>query len=204
MAVFVGDTLLVSFRGLAFGQRVIFTHTYKCKTASPSTQTLLASMDEFMGQIGTNGLSDLLTPYSDCLGNSYNMTEVRLQLIFPTRFAYFPYPQEVPGTAGAITVANDAAAITMRTQDTGRNQVATKHIGPVPDNASVAGLLTAAYKLKLNDLGSKLTNGVILPSGTEWLPVIFHRETNTSSPIFTHAIGDQSRTQRRRTVGLGE
>jgi hypothetical protein len=112
-----------------------------------------------------------------------------------------------PGTnANAATVANDSAAITLRTALSGRNQVGTKHIGPVPDAASANGVLTGAYLMLLDALAQKLIQSAT-PAGwgdTIISPVVADLKFGSNELVNSYIIGEQSRVQRRRTVGLGE
>lgn len=205
MPLEVGDVILVSWRGLCFNQRIILTHTYKVVTAPDPETSVVHNLSALADALDTGGTQDVTTSYLACLPPQYRLTQVRAQRIYPIRSAYVAKTKDLPGTHEApATVANDAAALTLRTDYSGRNQIATKHIGPIPDDVSASGLLIAAYKALLVTLGTKLLVTAEFAATGSANPGIYHRATNGFDTCWTAIIGDQSRTQRRRTVGVGE
>lgn len=205
MPLFVGDIVLATIKGRCYGQRILFTQTLRVHTAGDPGQSANFQLGLFAAEIGTGGPTDWLTAYRACLQADYTMLELRTQVVAPIRTAYRSDIFTGIGTGGVGTVANDAAAVTLRTENAGRNQVANKHLGPIPDSVSVQGELTNAYKIILAAFAVKLTQDVVVGAGPLTLrPVIFHRLTNTYNDVAGYAIGDQSRVQRRRTVRFGE
>lgn len=208
MALKNGDFVRVWTRGVCFGQRIILTHNYLIVGDFPVANSIATDLELILTAWAPAGVLDATTPYLACLPPQFSLQEIRAQLFSPTRSAYRSvlFVGGAPGTnAGAATVANDSGCITMRTEKAGRSQVANQHIGPAPDAASAAGVLTAAYTATLATLGSKLVQAFVPPtSGSLVVPVIFHRATATSDTINQFIIGPQSRVQRRRTVGIGE
>lgn len=200
------DIIQSTFRGLCFGQQIILDLTFQIFGDFPVGNSVSTDLDLINAAIAPGGVQNIVTPYLACLPAQYSLLELRSQLIFPTRSAYrqVAFVGAVGTDPGAATVANDSAALTLRTEKSGRSQVATKHIGPVPDNVSAAGLIVAAYKLSLAALGAKLVTSFVPPtSGSLVVPVIYHRQTNTTDLVNQYILGDQSRVQRRRTVGVG-
>lgn len=207
MALKNDDIIQITFRGLCFGQRIIMTRPYLVSGDFPVGTTFATDLDSICTAVAAGGVQDIMTPYLACLPAVYSLSEIRAQRVWPTRIAYrsIGFGGAVGTNAGAATVANDSACITLRTAFAGRKQVANMHIGPVPDTVSVAGLITAAYKVTLNVLGPKLvTSFVPVGSGSLLVPVIFHRATHDNDLVQQFILGDQSRVQRRRTVGVGE
>jgi hypothetical protein len=202
-----GDLLLVQLRGFCFGQRIILARYLKVVGPFPAVNSWITDANLILTAISPGGVNDWVTPYLACLPPQYNLTEARVQRIKPTRTAYQPNAfVGFPGTnAGAATVANDAAAITFRTSNAGRSQVGTCHIGPMPDAASAAGLIVNAMKALLGALATRLSTSFTPPmSGSLLVPVLWNRKLNTTEFIQSFLLGDASRVQRRRTVGVGE
>lgn len=201
------DIVQVNWRGLCFGQRIILDTTYVVLSNFPVINSFFQDATKIVDLLAVGGAIDVQTAYLACLPPQYTLEEVRVQKINPGRSAYFSagFVGAVGTNAGAATVANDAACITLRTQQSGRSQVANKHIGPVPDVANVAGLLTVGYKTTLSALGGKLVvSGTPPTTGALIAPTIFHRATLTNDLVQQFLLGQQGRVQRRRTVGVGE
>lgn len=197
----------VSLLGRCFGQRIILTHFYRADDASPPSATIVGDLTELLSEIGAGGTAPWTDQYRQCLPQQYTLEEKRAQLIYPTRSVYVQVAVNQNGAhEEPATVANDAAALTLRTDKGGRRQVATKHIGPVPDNVNAQGLIIVAYRTLLTALGTAMMNPlVITTTGQTLIPVIYHRGQLTASDDITSVrVGIQSRVQRRRTVGLGE
>jgi hypothetical protein len=207
MALKDGDLIMTTWRGICFGQRIIMARPYKISGDFPAINSYNQDMQLILAAIVAAGVNDVQTPYLACLPPQYTLQEVRAQRLKPTRNAYVPntFAGAVGTNANAATVANDAAAITYRTALAGRSQVATTHVGPMPDAASAAGLITAAQRALLSALGTVLTTSFVPPtSGSLVVPVIWNRKLNTTEFITNFRLGDASRVQRRRTVGIGE
>lgn len=209
MAQFSTDSkLLVSFYGRCFGQRIILTHHYDLNLIGGPIEVIYNdAMEQVIDQVESAGGSDIVTALRDCLPAQWRLEEIRAQVIWPLRYVIVSRAYDLPGVnAAAATVANDSAALTFRTERAGRRFVGTKHLGPVPDGASAAGLLTANYITTVNALGTVMMNPVVTTDGPlDWRPCIYNRDQPIGSPrIESFIVGRQSRVQRRRTVGLGE
>lgn len=207
MGLLNNDVVQVTWIGSCFQQRILLTHTFVILGDYNAATSVTQDLNDILNNIRIGGAFDKTTSYLACLPPQYALDAMRAQRIRAVRSSYV---QQVvaaaPGTwAGAATVANDSAAITLRTANAGRNQRATKHIGPVADNMSAAGLLVVAAAPPLTSLGNALIQAFApVGSGSVVTPVIFHRASNTWDVTDRFILGDQSRTQRRRTVGLGE
>jgi len=206
MGLLNNDIVLITWRGACFGQQILLTHHYKILGDYNAATSIAQDLDNITQNIHPLGANDVTTPYLACLPPQYGLIEIRAQRIKATRSAYRAEGNAFPGThASPATVANDAACVTLRTDLAGRSQVSNKHIGPIPDAVSAAGVLTPAYKVLLASLGSKLVTAFApVGSGSVVTPVVYNRVLNTSDVLNNYIVGEQSRVQRRRTVGLGE
>ena len=206
MALLNNDIVRIEARGQCFGQQIILTHHYKCVGDAPAVNTIIQDLTQILTDLDLAGVLDLRTPYLACLPASYTLDKFRAQRIRATRSAYVDKLQGNPGTnINMATVANDSGAITLRSQTAGRGHYCTKHIGPVPDAASVNGLLTNAYKNLLGALANKLITSFIPAGlGTLLVPVVYNAKLFTSDFVVMQIVGAESRVQRRRTVGLGK
>lgn len=204
MPLFVGDIVQALVIGRCYNQRILLSQTFRVTQAGPPEQTAALQLQQLNSALAAPGDDNFRARYLDCLSTDYTMLAIRSQTIHPVRVAYVQTAAVHLGAGGVGTVANDSAALTLRTATAGRDQVATKHIGPIPDDASVSGVLTVSMQERLNLLGSVMTVPIqIAPAGLTFTPVIFHKATGTHNTITTHIVGEQSRVQRRRTVGLG-
>lgn len=200
------DIVQVNWFGSCFGQRIILDTTYLVLGNFPVGDSFFQDAQRIVNLVTAGGAIDVQTAYLAALPPQYSLEEIRVQKINGVRSAYFSngFVATVGTNANAATVANDAACITLRTQKAGRNQVANKHIGPAPDAVSAAGLLVNAYKTVLTALGGKLViSGIPVGSGSIIAPTIYHRAAGTNDLVQQFLIGQQSRVQRRRTVGVG-
>lgn len=208
MPVLVGDSVELQWIGSCFAQTIRMNLTYRCAVQNVG-RTTGQTLQELLTTVNGAGANAITPQYLACLPPQYSLLETRAQVIRPTRSAYTSqvFVGGTPGThASPATVANDSAAVTRRTALAGRRQVSTLKVGPVPDAVSAAGLLVAAYKVLLEAFAGRTTITILNPVGTEqFIPTIL---TATGFPdgrdLETFRIGDQSRVQRRRTVGLGE
>ena len=207
MSLNLNDIVRVDYRGTCYGQRIILTTSYRVSVAFTAGGTISSDLGLILSTLGPGGVNDIPIVYLPCLQNAYTLDEMRAQVIAPVRSAYrsILFVADNAGTGGAGTVANDSAAITLRGPLSGRQNVATKHIGPVPDSVSANGLLTNAYKAALQNLINGLGTLVTPVANPGRLRSVITPANATSFVEWTDArIGNQSRVQRRRTVGLGE
>lgn len=206
MALKNNDWVLVSFRGLCFNQQIILTQWYLVAGDFPAVNTITQDLTLIVNGVAPAGAGDIATAYLACLPVQYQMQTIRAQRIKASRSSYFSQVNLLAGSnVNPCTVASDAAAITMKGDNAGRNNLSTKKIGPVPDAASAAGLLTVAYTALLNTLGSRLALAWTPPtSGSTLVPIVPHKDGITNEIINNWSVGPESRVHRRRTVGLGK
>lgn len=205
-----GNVVLVSFRGSCFNQRIILTHTYVVEGTGDPTVPITNDYAEIAAQLEGGGGVDVETPYRALLPEEYSLETLRVQMISPIRLAFQDTSYlNTPGTnVGDASAANRSVAITFRTQLAGRNQIATKHIGPVPDAAGTNGVVQNAYLQLMDNLAAALLSTFNIPviggATVSLRPCIFHRATGSTTPLVGYTNGNTLRVQRRRTVNVGE
>lgn len=209
MTIAVGDIVRVAAVGSCFGQRIMLTLPYGVQNIT-GPQPEADVCNELLNEIRGGGGGDLYeSKYLACLPADYSLTKWVAQKTNPIRYAYVKVDRNTPGThAGACEETNLAACITMSGYLAGRDQIANKHIGPLPGGATVRtdGLLVLAYKGLLDTLGLALASVIILPvTGVTLAPCIPHTAAlGTYSTIADNETQDTIRVMRRRTVRVGE
>lgn len=196
----------VSLRGRCFNQRIILTHFYRTNGAGPGA-SFTADLNLILDRLVPAGVDTFIPEYLALMPQSYTLETIRAQAITPVRSVIVE--RAIVGGAGThpdpATTANDAATITFRTDLGGRRQTSTKHIGPTPDSAAAAGLVTGPYGVLLTNLAHVLDD-TFVPVG--WVgglvPCVPHVDTGLYNDITSWVIGDTSRVMRRRTVRVGE
>jgi hypothetical protein len=207
MGLMNNDVVRVQWRGLCFGQRIILNNDYIVIGDLNPLTSVAQDLGNILASAAVGGVDDKTTRYLACLPPQYTMTDMRAQKLNPARSAYVSLatPATVGTHASPATVANDSAALTLRTPLAGRKFYGTKHIGPIPDAASAAGLLTGAYKTILGLFGADLI-APLVPGGVGGYLAncVLNMPTLIGTFTTNFIVGDQSRVQRRRTVGIGE
>lgn len=207
MAVFAGDTVRVQFRGRCFGQRIILDLGYRVSVGNPGITTRAAL--NAINQAVANGLNNPVDAYLACLPAQYTLESVRSQIVKEARSAFNDLvfaPARAGTNPGGATVSCDSAAIVRRTALAGRNQVSVLKVGPCPDGASAAGILTPEYRALLGAFGST-TLATFIAGATQLtlVPTILAPDgTHTNRDLESLDIGATSRVMRRRVVGNGE
>jgi hypothetical protein len=206
----VGDICLITLRGSYAGQLIMFTHTYACTEVTGAYDANAVAVDMINAvRAGVGGGDILESKYLDCMSENYSLSRIDGQIVLPTRYVVHSLNR---GTVGHIeenpNTGNVAACITLRTPFGGRNQIANKHIGPVPTSSTWldGGSFKVAYTGKLVALKDGLLVGYDdLVNGFRMRPCITHRTgTPRYIPVTTGVVGSTVRVQRRRTVGYGK
>lgn len=207
MPINPSDTLLVQFIGTCFNQRIMLDLTYRCTVGSPLPTPVL--LNELANDVAPGGpaANDIGTSYLACLPPQYTLNEIRTQVIRPVRSAYVSVGlvATVGTNVNPATVACDSAAITRRTLNAGRNQVSTLKVGPCPDGASAAGVLTNAYQALLSTFGARtLLTQVMGVSTAQYVPTILTPLGMADGrDLVSFFVQNTSRVMRRRVVGRG-
>lgn len=207
MGLLANDKVQVTFIGQAFGQVIEMVRNFVMLSDAPAGSSVNQDLQDIASAVTVGGVNDLETPYLAMLSATYLLTFVKAQKILPIRSAYtgISFVGGTPGTnAGATTKTNCSAPITLRTALAGRKQRGTVHIGPIPDPASAAGILTPAYQALMQALAVKLILSFSPPTfvGALVSPIALHKD-GTFDLYQGSRLGNTSRVQRRRTVGVG-
>lgn len=208
-ALLDGDLVMLSISGTCFGQRIVFTHSMQVINPDESND-YLEVMTNILSGLLEGATKPITAKYLACVSSDYTATAIRAQRIWPTRNAFVEIPVEYPGTSSAANAANLMAALTLRTDKAGRNQVSTRKIGPIGFEDAEEGLITSNFKSRMQTLADELiSNQEVANIGLGLEPVVIHRDAEThvitGSDGFTNwTVQDQVRTMSRRTVGRGE
>jgi len=210
MAVPAGAIALVTFKGSYANQRILLTLPYRCATApAPEKGTTEVSAALAAAAVAA-GAGKIRTNYLAMLPTTYTLQEVRAQLIWPTRFRY---AVELPNATGSIIATgpgNIAATMTNWSVKAGRDQISTKHIGPLPPSLQSSGSLTNDGIASMLALQASILADINLTPAANglWRPTIYHKNLKVggliSDDLVSGIVFDQVRVMRRRTVGLGE
>lgn len=207
MPVIAGDTVRLTFRGTVFNQLICFDLSYRV-TVGNNVLATSAVLDEMNTQVSAGGGNDILANYLLCLPPQYIATEIRSQVVRPTRSAFrtLGLVATVGTNPNPATVGCDSGAITRRTTLGGRNQISVLKVGPLPDASSAAGLLTAGARGQLAVLGVDTIKTLVLPVSTvQLVPTILDRFGNASGrDLVSLVVGNESRVMVRRVVGRGK
>lgn len=207
MGLLNNDWVQVSIRGKCFNQEIIATHHYLVSGDYNAVTSVAADLDDIKANITLAGANDILTSYLACLPPQYTLLELRTQRIRAVRSAFrvTSFAGIVGTNANAATVACDSGAITLRGDLAGRSKVSVKKIGPLPDGASVAGLLTAAQTALHSTWASKLITAFApIGSGSLMVPIVPHPDLITFDILNNFLVGTESRVMTRRVVGRGK
>lgn len=212
MAAGAGDVYSLNWIGSIFGQRIMLTTAYEILTVDAGVEPSDVR-SAMLVEVCAGGGNDLIeSDYLACLPPSYTLNRVTAQPFYPIRLVYEDAVRNVAGTHASDTEAsNQSAVITFQTEYAGRDQVSNKHIGPIPQAATVQanGELVAAYKALLTTLGDSLTSNIVVAGlGLSMFPVVFHKNAeppvSKTDRLIEFYVNDEIRVMRRRTVRVGE
>jgi len=206
-AVVVGDVFQVTFNGKIFGQRIMLTHYYSVFTNDNGRNEIEAA-DLIMAAVKAGGSDDIETPYCEALAVGYTCDEIWCQKVWPDRYRRRQIAATEVGSAAATEVCNLHAGVTLFTAFSGRDQQATKHIGPIAsDTVHVSdGLLTVDGKALITAVAIALTEDLALDaSGFLLDPCIFHGfgAVPRFNNVEGYVVHDEVRSSGRRVVGRG-
>lgn len=199
-----GSICQVTFEGVHDGQQVMNLFCYKLDAVTPLADGR-AALILFRNYLELGG--GLYQSWQGCLSEKVTQIRVHMQWITPDRFARVSHSPflDVGTVAGASYPCNTAVAITRSTDNAGRQNVGTVHMGGIPITflveASVNGLGLDAY----NTLGAQsILDAAPAGLAAVFRPVHFHRTSpSTALPLTTFVTQPFTRVMRRRTVGLG-
>lgn len=208
MPLAVNDIIGITYRSSWQEQRILLTLTYKI-TGTDSTQSVATDLAAISMWFTEGDANKVLQPYLSCLAQDVLVESVRAQKISGVRSVYKETAINTGGLVGFDAVTGNVAfPITLKTDLAGRNQVANKHIGPLPSNFIDSGKLNVAANPNIVNLETELLDSVVVVPGVgetiTLFPVIFHKSNQTSDFITSAQHGDRIGTMRRRTLRVGE
>jgi hypothetical protein len=206
--IHVNDVVEVSYRGRHVGQRTLNLLHYKCTAAPIGGVDFAGYADELI--VLLNQDDDVSDRYLACCSNEFHLEEIRVQIISEIRYSYESFPQvDTIGTVAEEALPpNEGVTLTKRNDGTGRRNRGSVHMPAVPRTFVSEGVLTGAAVTAYTALGVKLRaikQPTVLAAAIDLTPVIFNKTTPSTSPPFNSVtVQLTSRTNRRRTVGVGE
>lgn len=209
MSVAVGDIWRVVAEGTWDLQQIRLTHHYIVSSVTGTIADTTLSALLLAKLNGGGGGGDLFeSKYLAVMPPSYQLTRWVVQKIYTTRLKYESLARGVAGTHADDTAAgNQAAVVTGQTNFSGRSEVSNKHIGPIPQSASVqdSGKIAAAYKALLTTLAGAFNTSIVSVAPAVQLdPGIFHKTGALRfTSFYQFTVQDTLRVMRRRTVGVG-
>lgn len=200
----------LTYRGLHWGQVVMNTFIYRLDPIGIVIDGPdgAAAMAEIKAQLEAplNMDDDYIAAVSS------DMTEIvkDLQWISPTRYLKQTYTVGITGTGEAPAVSmppNVSHVFTLRGDIAVPVRVGTKHIPAVPIEWVDEGKPTGAAQAIYATLAAQAKNDFPITVGGDSfnvLPYVFNRDEPLTSVLVTAwRLGETTRVERRRTVGLG-
>lgn len=206
----VGNMIFVIARGTYMGQTTMTTLTYIVDGVSgsekPYVDVINAFHDEWIDALG--GVAQKLAA---CYSSGMTNITYDYQIVYPVRYIKLTRSSASYSTgsvSGTSLPPNVASVMTLRGDLGNRHNLANKHLGAVPTTFSANGLVTptglasyAAYADAAIDQGATVT---VDGSNYTMKPIIYNRAVPVDSVgITNYQIGQTTRVERRRTVGLG-
>lgn len=197
------DVVEVTFEGKVFGQQTISTFFYKVNGVTVGIP-IFTELSNFIGKIRAPG--KLFQKYQNVTTDGLEDLNVYAQVVYPIRYRY-TNDGELTQT-GAVEEEtmppNVQASITRVAERAGQRYTSHLAVPAVPRTASIAGLLLTGYMTDLQALADEVIATIVLDSGVEMTPCIFHPQyTPVYEPLFLAFPQETIRVMRRRTVGLG-
>lgn len=199
-----GDFCLVTLVGRANGQTLMNTFPYRCSTFS-GTPTQDAALEALFNALTDE--NDLVDKFLDCLSSTYELKNVWLQIIRPTRRRKISYAMLDTGTYAAVMdTSNVQASITRFGADANRRNIGGIRLPmPTSPDAMQGGVIAVDYKEVLVLLASQMIQPVTTVGAVAtWIPQVGVPAPSASPiPAVASVAQDTVRVLRRRTVGLG-
>lgn len=203
-----GDIFSIIYRGILFGQETLLTLHYSVALSGGSVDEPLFDFSDLI-QAQIDALGGLSAAYQQSCSRDLVDMNVYIQKIWPTRYIRKIY---TPG-AGHGEVLEDSMppncshVITLRGDAAGPTKRGNKHITAVPPSYTAEGVMTGAGAASYTTLAAAMKATIspaVIVGAADLTPIVYHRANpGVSVPITNHILGQTTRTERRRTVGLG-
>jgi len=207
----VGQRILVTMRGLYFGQLTMNTFLFRVSVAAADQNDVTffnALHTKFTGALG------LATRLADCTPvDGWLKNNIWYQVVGPTRFRKVEREWVGPGLLDEPTTSPNLQASISRFGDLANRKNMGAIRVPMPTNASTAGGINDSYKLLLQDLademillqtaaGTTLYPQVGVPGYTNTVPPVL-RPVTDSVDLTSCVVQNTTRVIRRRTLRVG-
>lgn len=199
-----GAILSVTFESLVKSQQnlTVLHYQYVGVDTLPDGRQAL---DDLLEKITDAG--ELYENYQNCLSNDATAMRVVGQWITPLRYARITkIGAETTGQVlSAIFAPNMAFAITKQGDRANRHNIGTVHMPAVPNSFIGGAEMNGAGFIAYGNFAAEMKNPIeVGVGGPIYSPVIFNRANPNASATFdNYTINSQTRTMRRRTVGVG-
>lgn len=192
----------ITFRGKLFDQRVMTTHHYYYSgvTQADGRGWLLARLNAMLAA------GKLYALWRGALSQSVINMEVVGQWIQNQRYRPIVVsPVVTVGSRGDANAPNAAMVVTLTSDLAGRHGVGNKHLPGVPYAEVTAGVLSAGQLAANGNYAFEATQQYDDGAGNVLTPCIYNRASPNLSRVITgYIVNDSIRTERRRTLRVGE
>jgi hypothetical protein len=198
------DIIEVVIEGRLDGQQTISTFHYRIASLD-GAHPMMSELENLIGKL--RAPNKLWEKYQNVTSDQLNHLNMYAQVIYPIRYRYTNAAEadQTGGVDSSAFPANVQASITRASERAGRAYVSHLAVPGVPIGALEVSQVTVDYKEALNELAEVMLQSVVLTSGTQLNPIIFHKELSPNySDLVVAFAQDTSRVSRRRTVGLGK
>lgn len=196
------DIVQVRIDYFHFDQTLMNVLNYRC-VASATTGTIADETQALADLCAGNGTGSLADKLVAVLPSTCDITQIRVQDIVPTRWAY---RFAIVGRAGARSAAPSAnvdAVVTKRTDLSGDGMQGNFFLPGIGAEDMAEGLLTAGFVTLLETNLAILKSALITPNDGVYEPVIFNRLTTARERVTSVFVHNTVRVLVRRTVGRG-
>lgn len=206
MGLATGDCVLVTFRSVLFGQRMLMTLRYVVTVPSVGnsiTQDLTDIADAFANAATATLPLNKLLP---CQADQVVYDSVRAQRIYPARTVYVYSTLASFGThPDACTTANISVSCTKRSLFPGRHGLGRVQIPGVPATQYNNGLVEAGYRTLCIAFNNTLVGEkTIAAAGLKVWACVSANINSLDTKVSSMEVQDTLRTMHRRTVRVGE
>lgn len=206
MAHQVNDIVEVQWRS-AYEESVIMNVYHLRVISSSSSSSDVADNQSLADHLaGVNGVGAHVGPFRNALPTNVVLQRVRTQKIAPNRS---PYTEATIGQFGLwpalASTGNLAGVITKRGSLGTRKSVGSLHVGPLPDDAKINGMISAGYLPVLDNLYDALSAVFTAAVSLVTYQMVIYNRTSIPNwnQIAAHSVQDTVRVMRRRTLRVG-
>jgi len=198
------DIVEITFEGKLDGQQTISTFHYAPQGIGGAFE-IFSELSNFLERI--RGAGKLYPAYRDIVSDQLTNLNVYAQVIYPIRYRYTNdgWADETGGVDALSMPCNVQGSITRTAERAGQRYTSHLALPALPVTAVENSFLTVDYLGDMSALAEQIKATIVLASGTEMRPCIFHPQFDPVKEWIKFTFPQAtSRVQRRRTVGLGK